>query len=487
MWRDEVRAFSVAIHAPTWGSLFALLHYEGHPVLWYVILRAGYGITHSNAVLPVAAALVGVATAWLMLRYAPYPLWLRLLAVFGTFLVYEITVVARNYGVGVFFMIIAAMTFSAKRSPLLLAFALVLMANTSVHAALAALVLLGLWTLYTMREPDGALSVQGIVAIALTLGGVALALWTARPTPNMAWAITSANLSPASILETILRDPGISLRGVYDSNIAASAELPWSLLGVGRLVPRLIVDIGIAWLLWSLRKDWRALVATVVTILGFEVFFKNVYPGALRHDGLILFLLFTIGWFAAARAKEKNDQPGARRIAYGFLPLFLVQFLAMPVAAYKHILYPESASAAYARFIGSNAEYRNAILMAEPDLMMEAMPYYVTNRIYMPRQHGFHYRVYFDDGTRRQKLLTLSQLSETARGLACRYHVPVLLAIQSHAFRSDPAGKDVANYGSVFTWTPPEWNAFRASAPVIAQLRSATTDESYDVYKIGCA
>ncbi|HXV17196.1 MAG TPA: hypothetical protein VD758_10480, partial [Gemmatimonadaceae bacterium] len=54
MWRDEVRALSVATKW-SWTTMFAELHHEGHPSLWYILLRAGFALTHSTLVLPVIA------------------------------------------------------------------------------------------------------------------------------------------------------------------------------------------------------------------------------------------------------------------------------------------------------------------------------------------------------------------------------------------------------------------------------------------------
>lgn len=98
MWRDEVRAFSVATNAPSWLELFYSLHQEGHPIVWYAVLRLGYALTHSTLVLSIAALIVAWGAAFLMLRFAPFPFWIRLLAVFGAFLGYEMSVVSRNYG-----------------------------------------------------------------------------------------------------------------------------------------------------------------------------------------------------------------------------------------------------------------------------------------------------------------------------------------------------------------------------------------------------
>jgi len=63
MWRDEVRALSVAINKPSWSSLVFELRHEGHPIIWYALLRIGYALTHSHLVLPVIAIVIGIVTA----------------------------------------------------------------------------------------------------------------------------------------------------------------------------------------------------------------------------------------------------------------------------------------------------------------------------------------------------------------------------------------------------------------------------------------
>ena len=107
VWRDEVRAFSVATRAASWGDMLRALGEEGHPALWYALLRMGYAVTGSPYVMPAFAAAIGIATACVILRYAPFPLSIRLLVVFGVFLAYELTVVARNYGIGVLLFLAA--------------------------------------------------------------------------------------------------------------------------------------------------------------------------------------------------------------------------------------------------------------------------------------------------------------------------------------------------------------------------------------------
>lgn len=488
MWRDEVRALSVATQAASWGQLLGDLHHEGHPLLWYAILRAGYAVTHSPLVLPVAALAISAVTAYLILRYAPFPFWTRLLAVFGAFLGFELTVMARNYGIGVLLMICASVVYpSRERRPLFFALFLALLANTSVHAALATLILLCVW-LVDLMEPAtrrALLRPDGIVAIAVVVTGAVIAFETALPSADMAWAFSLDMLRGERVARSVFMDPGWSLRGVQGSNIAAAGELPWRLLGIDpELASRVIVDICLLALAWSLRRSRAALAGLILTVIGFELLFRNVWSGALRHQGLILFLLFSICWMGVKR-NAADAHLNSRRIAFGLLPLLLFQALALPVMAQRFFRHPESASREFAAFIRSDPRYRDAILASEPDYFMESMPYYVGNRIFMPRQREFNYRVYFDAGRRRKQDLTLGGLIDIADSVACTTRQPVLLAMgHPNVAKQDSGQASLAYKGAVFRWTAVERTRLAERGKPVASFLGAASDELYDVFEI---
>jgi hypothetical protein len=107
----------------------------------------------------------------------------------------------------------------------------------------------------------------------------------------------------------------------------------------------------------------------------------------------------------------------------------------------------------------------------------------VKNRIFMPRQRELTHSVYFDNGTRRQNVLTLTELAGVSDSVACAERVPVLLAIALPR-PSDRPGEAAVAYRAVFRWTDPEWADFRASFPTVAEFPRATSDEVYRVYEV---
>ncbi|MEO8192550.1 MAG: hypothetical protein ABI681_01785 [Gemmatimonadales bacterium] len=488
MWRDEVRAFSVATKAGSWSALLTDLQYEGHPILWYAVLRLGYSVSHSNLVLPVAGLAAGAIAAYLLLRHAPFPVWLRMLAVFGAFLGYELSVVSRNYGIGVVLMICACIAFPSRRKrPLLLGFTLALLANTSVHAALASLVLLFLWLidLFDAEERAPLLRISGVAAVALAVAGVAAAYWTAVPSPDMVWAFSPDRFQPGSVLRTIFTDPGLAMSGANAANIAAANELPWRVVGIDSgVASRVIVDICLAWLAWSLRRHRGALAALILTILGFEILFRHVYSGSLRHEGLVAFLFIAICWITITRGRTPESPPERRRIAMGLLPMLLAQTAALPVMAQRYIKYDESGSRAYGDFIKAHPRYRDAIIAGEPDYMMESMPYYVGNKVFMPRQREFAYRVHFDRGQRRIADLSMGQLIDIVDSVVCASRKPVLLAIAYRELLWQRQAEIPGAYkGMMFRWTEDERDRLMRRAPKVAAFPHSTTDEIYRVFE----
>lgn len=487
MWRDEVRALSVAIHSTSWSDLWRNLHSEGHPILWYAILRVSYGVTHSVLVLPVLSIAFAAGAAYFILRFAPFPIWARLMIVFGAFLGYEFSVVARNYGIAILLMMVACILFTRRHQrPILLGLTLAIMANSSVHAALAALVLAFVWAmdLFNPAYRPRLLRAASIAGIVIVIVGVVVAVVSAKPAPGMAFAPDIGSLDWGVLLRKVLRDPGASLAGSDYGDVGAAGSLPWVRLGIDPdIASRVFVDIALVWLAWSLRKNRACLAGMVIAMLGFSVLFRGAYTGALRHEGVLFFLFVSLCWIACSEPGENSTPNRHRAIALGMLPLLVTQTLTLPVLARRIFVLPESSSKLFAQFIDRTARYHNAILMSEPDYNLETMPYYVANPVYMPRQHEFHYRVYFDR-VKRQQHFTLGDLVHIADSVTCATGRPALVAIAYPKVFKDSAGvAHLAYRGAEFVWNQTDKANLFTRGRRVASFEHAA-DENYEVFEI---
>jgi hypothetical protein len=155
-WADESQAWLLA-RDNSWPQLMLhRLHYEGTPGLWHTLLRILVRLHVSYAGMHGVSggcALLGVA---LMLRFAPFPFWLRGLLPFTFWLAYQDAVVARSY---VLFTPIAfaaaALLRTPRRRPLAIALVLGLMANISLHGFVASVGFATAAALNSLAAPNG--------------------------------------------------------------------------------------------------------------------------------------------------------------------------------------------------------------------------------------------------------------------------------------------------------------------------------------------
>jgi len=184
-WFDEMQAWLLARDNSLGMLVGHYARYEGTPALWHVILwvavRAGLPF---SAIWTISAA-CAIAGAAIVVRCAPFPLFLRLGLLASYFYGYQFSVIARGYCLDLLLLPLAAALFSARvERPLRYALAVGLLANVNVFSFLAAAVL-GLELL--VRQITARRIFQQHTLGALALAGVCglFALWTVwQPADN---------------------------------------------------------------------------------------------------------------------------------------------------------------------------------------------------------------------------------------------------------------------------------------------------------------
>ncbi|WLA80175.1 hypothetical protein [Bradyrhizobium elkanii] len=476
MWRDEVRALTIALNGDNVFAMLRGLHGEGHPALWYLLLRGAHAVFDRVEVLPAVAFVVGLLTVALLIFRSPFPRPLVLLLITGHALLFEYVVMARNYGISALFLFAIAACYRPHRDRgVLIGALLFLLANANVVGAIMTGAFLLFWLL-DLLETDGwrwspQLTNFAINAIIATIGVVICAV-TMLPTYNDAAARDWSHESPLAAAILSLVNPGATSLGALFANllpgVAGSALLFGATLA---LLPRR-----------------PAFLAAIAALLLTSLFFAVAANGAYRHAAVwlsFLIALYWIGWSRVTAPSVSRAWLDRRLPAIGRVSLLLV--LAVQTAAGINDLrnavtgVVASRSADLGRLIASCADLADAVILSEPEWLVEALPYYVKNRIYLARDYKFGSVVIF---SRKGKMD--SDLGETlrlARELRDTSRAPVIILL---AYRLDEITPNrTYDEGKA-------WRTFRASAAQIRDFREATTmlrsfgpaktDESFDVY-----
>jgi hypothetical protein len=176
-WSDEAQSWLLARDPSLAALLGTFLRYEGHPPLWYLLLKgliAAHLPYKSQNVLSAAAAL---AASVMIVRTRPIPLLVRALLPFTYFLAWQYAVVARSYALVAPIVVGIALIYERRTERLALFTALlVAVMNVSVHGASMAAALAALYAVdvYRGKQPRPALRGAIIAVIVLAISSALL-------------------------------------------------------------------------------------------------------------------------------------------------------------------------------------------------------------------------------------------------------------------------------------------------------------------------
>ena len=73
LWRDEAQAWLIARDSHSLRDLLTLVHYEGHPPLWYLLLFLVTRATQRPEAMQWLQLAMAAATLFMVVRFAPFP------------------------------------------------------------------------------------------------------------------------------------------------------------------------------------------------------------------------------------------------------------------------------------------------------------------------------------------------------------------------------------------------------------------------------
>lgn len=485
MWRDEVRAYSLALTGRTVFDMIGAVHGEGHPALWYLMLRGLHTLAPYPQVLPVAAFAVGAAAALLFALRAPFRWPFIALVLFGRFFLYEYTIVARNYGISMLLLFaIAALYPRYRNKGWVVGALLLLLCNTNVHSVIFAAAILLFWAIELATE--GALGrnrTTGAWLVGAAFAGLGALLCALEVYPPFNDAAPKPSPDLPIFLEGLKAIPAI---GVHFRELLLDDLLPRTLKNMTAVI--LVPPLLYGWLLGLARRP-AALAAGLAGTLGLLFVFDFVYRGYYRHEALLIAFLLTLSWLVAEgrggrwppRLARFRDIRFDRIGTAACLVLLAFQLVLSAVMVERAVAgMPESRSHELAQLL-RRPDLRDAIVIGDPDYMLEALPYYVPNPTYFARER--RYGRYFIMSRRAMRAMTPSALLATAFSLRQQSGRPVVIVMGGPLFRSGRPGE----------WMRKNYGLFRQSTEDIARFRVATCalarfapvnggDESYDVF-----
>ena len=289
-WLDEWQALQIALQSPDWRTLFENLRYEGHPPLWYALLRIFSIFVPSLSILATLQIIVALTTQLTLFSWTAYSRAERLLIASSYFVLIEYGTVSRSLSLGALLTI----AFFTLKSANARSFILCLLPLVDFQFGLISII--GLAIMWR----DGHWSWVGAI---IWLGSSLFAAWSVRPAPDMIPALDTG--TPIAALQTAVNNLSVMMVPFHrwGEHWYWESAIPYP---AGFLVGALFL----LFVLKQLERDRfsRGLLATYITAnLAFTMI---VYPLALRHLTLIP-LLFLMLKGRLAEQDVDNRRSGA--------------------------------------------------------------------------------------------------------------------------------------------------------------------------------
>jgi hypothetical protein len=209
-WADEAQSWLLARDSTPALLWTRLLHYEGTPGLWQTLLQLLIRLGLPYGGLNFIAAGAGTAAAWLILRHAPLPAFIRFTLPFTYYLFYQYGVVARSYSLLPVIVFACAMLYArAARHPEIFTVTALMLGALSLDGFVLATVIYGAFLLDTWRDGvsraearrnEAPRNRRRIVGAAFVFGAAAALLaWSAWPARDNQF-VRHLNLSAARLI-----------------------------------------------------------------------------------------------------------------------------------------------------------------------------------------------------------------------------------------------------------------------------------------------
>ena len=388
MWRDEIQSWLLARDSVSLRSLFHSLHYEGHPSLWYLLLRPIARTVRDPRWIQPIALVFSCCSVYLFARFAPFSRLIRVLFAFGYFVVYGWTIVARSYGIALTLAVLLCVLLTRPKPRYgAAAIVMALLANTSVYGSMMVVAcVIGLLAdaLFTARSAQRRDRVRRVALPAIV--GIAAVLLAAA----QVWPASDNNFLGPGLAGTshtndfdVAARPFVAVAPVWRGyvpipRLEETSDIWWANFLVdrsrkGAVLAGVLSIIGVALLAMLVRRSLFALAfylsATVILLL-FSIF---VYGGSLYHHGYFFLAAIMALWFAAAQMESVPAESRllARSAAVRWLDrrtqLAIITLLALQVVggAFRLVadyLMPFSEGKATADYIRSHGLERLPIL-----------------------------------------------------------------------------------------------------------------------------
>ncbi len=382
---DEVNAWAISAASANLKTLFYLVHYEGHPWLWYFLLWLPSRFTHDPRAMLWVVAPFGTAVYLMLGVLSPFTRIQKALLLLGYFVAFEYTVMNRMYCV-MFLLALLYVWRRCRKPEAVIGNVLLLAVMTNVDmtgVVLSGVLLLEYASSYWFAQRNDlqkrASHRYAVVALICYVVMLALSVYTALPSPDISWQSSGHIGSQALTAKRIVRSIGDVTSAPW---WPISHEWPrrfWETEVKDQKLLLVMVPFILAAQWWTLRRD-KNLLWMMATSLVFAILFADiVYVGRVRHWGITYVTLLVALWMRSDAQRRKSlDKDAWPWTAYALMGLSAFSGVVATASTWTH---PFSQARATAQWLKQN-HLAGPAMIGSPDVSFASVAEELQQPVY---------------------------------------------------------------------------------------------------------
>ena len=114
LWMDESHHFLLGKDSVSFLDLFEKTRYDGHPIFWNYLIHLITRFATNPFYIQILHISISCFIVFVFFRKAPFKLWFKIAFALSYFMLYEYTVISRNYNLGVLFLFLSCIYYQKK-------------------------------------------------------------------------------------------------------------------------------------------------------------------------------------------------------------------------------------------------------------------------------------------------------------------------------------------------------------------------------------
>ena len=381
-WRDEAQAWLIARDLNI-IDIFRQMKYEGHPVIWYLILVPFAKLGLPYIFVKIVSWLICNIAVWLILKKAPFNLILKILFIFSMPMIYLYPSISRSYCLIPLAITIVAIYFGQRHEkPIQYILSILFLANTHVimYGMVGILLLLFYIEELIQNRKTNSKEQKKKVYISLIVIIVGLILTLI---PILISMTTNTDVSLTSNTASIFEDTKLKMENAYK-------EIMTGCFGENELILKIVAIALIILLCYEIRYHFKnALVIICTEGLQFLIY-TYVYMGSEQRVSTLIFLMMFIFWVQSNNKINKDNTSKIEKKLTNIAEYILVFVLIINIAngmdaVNKEIKTTYSSSYETAEWIKSNLEDDSIFICTSMPLSSAIIPYINKDVFWSPQ------------------------------------------------------------------------------------------------------